>query len=119
MRKLLYILIFALIGETFVYASYPTVESNPFTQSESAYEEGKKLTKKQKLAWILAGLVGGIVGIVIALISQLVYKKKKGQFKFALLGYAAFLILSVLIDFFVSGRVPCGRDELGNIFILG
>tara|TARA_B100000674_G_scaffold14225_1_gene10385 strand:- start:3975 stop:4334 length:360 start_codon:yes stop_codon:yes gene_type:complete len=119
MRKLLYILIFALIGKTFVYASFPTVESNPFTQIESAYEEDKKLTKKQKLAWILAGLVGGIVGIVIALISQLVYKKKKGQFKFALLGYAAFLILSVLIDFFVSGRVPFGLDEIGDIFILG
>ena len=106
------------MGQTSVYASFPIVESNPFTQIETADEEDKKLTKKQKLAWVLAGLVGGIIGVVIASISQLVYKKKKGQFKFALLGYAAFLILSGLISFFVFGEVPYGLDEIGDIFIL-
>ena len=119
MRKLLYILIFALIGHTSIFASFPTVESNLFTQIESVDEEDKKLTKNQKLAWVLVGLFGGIIGVVIALLSQLVYKKKKGQFKFALLGYVAFLILSGLISFFIFGRVPYGLDEIGNIFILG
>ena len=118
MRKLLYLLIFALIGQSSIYASFPIVESNPFTQIESADEEDKKLNKKQKLAWILAGLVGGIIGVVIALLSQLTYKKKKGQFKFALLGYAVFLILSGLISFFVFGEVPYRLDEIGDIFIL-
>ena len=119
MRKLLYILIFALIGQTSVYASFPIVESNTFTQIESADKEDRKLTKKQKLAWFLAGLAGGIIGVVIALISQLLYKKKKGQFKFALLGFVAYLILSGLITFFVFGEVPYGLDEIGDIFILG
>ena len=48
MRKLLYILIFALIGQTSIYASFPIVESNPFTQIESENNEDKKLTKNKK-----------------------------------------------------------------------
>lgn len=118
MRKLLYILIFAIIGQTSIYASFPIIESNPFTQFESVDVDEKKLTKKQKLAWVLAGLSGGIIGVVIALLSQLVYKKKKGQFKFALLGYALFLILSGLLRYFIYGDVPYGLDGIGDIFIL-
>ena len=81
-------------------------------------KEDKKLTKKQKI-WILGWSFGGIIGVVISLLSQLIYKKKKGQFKFILLGYMKkFLILSGLISFFISGEVPYGLDEIGDIFIL-
>ena len=69
-------------------------------------EEGegkKKLTKKQKLAWFLVGLIGGLTGVVIALIAWLISEKKKGQFKFALLGFGAYLIFIGLITFFVFG----------------
>lgn len=119
MRKLLYILIFALIGQTSVYSSFPIVESNNFTQIESVDEEDKKLTKKQKLAWVLVGLIGGFAGVVSALIASLISEKKKGQFKFALLGFGAYLIFIGLITFFVFGDIPFGLNEIDNIFILG
>ena len=109
-----------ILGHTVIYASFPIVESNPFLQIETIEEEAeKKLTNKQKLAWIIAGLAGGLIGVTIALLSQLISKKKKGQFKFALLGYALFLILSGLITYFILGEVPYGIDKIGNIFILG
>ena len=46
MRKLLYILIFALIGQTSIYASFPIVESNPFTQIESENNEERFFNNK-------------------------------------------------------------------------
>ena len=119
MRKFLPILLLLILGHSVIYASFPIVESNQFIQIESVDEEDKKLTKKQKLAWVLVGLIGGLTGVIIALIAWLISKKKKGQFKFALLGFGVYLIIIGIITFFVFGDVPFGLNEIDNIFILG
>ena len=64
MRKLLYILIFTLIGQTSVY-DFPIVESNTFTQIESLDKEDRKLTKKQNHLGLIVGLFffGCIIGV--------------------------------------------------------
>ena len=119
MRKLLPILFLLILEHSVIYASFPIIESNQFTQIESLDEGDKKLTKKQKLAWFLVGLIGGLTGVVIALIAWLISEKKKGQFKFALLGFGVYLIITGLITFFIFGDIPFGLDEIGDIFILG
>ena len=119
MKKLLPILLLLILEHSVIYASFPIIESNQFTQIETVDEEDKKLTKKQKLAWVLVGLIGGFAGVVSALIASLISEKKKGQFKFALLGFGAYLIFIGLITFFVFGDIPFGLNEIDNIFILG
>lgn len=118
MKKLLYILLFAFIAQTSVYASFPVSKHNSFTQIELVdedTEDDKKLTKKQKLAWILVGLVATFLGVVIALIAQLISKKKKGQFKFALIGLAIYFTISIAIEYAITGELPFNLSE---IFIL-
>lgn len=118
MRKLLYILLFSVVGQTSGYTSFPVSEYNNFTQIETIDEEtedDKKLTKKQKLAWILVGLVATFLGVVIALITQLISKKKKGQFKFALIGLAIYFAISIAIEYAITGELPF---NLSKIFIL-
>lgn len=119
MKKLLYILLFALVGQTSVYASFPVSEHNSFTQIEIVdedTEDDKKLTKKQKIAWILVGLLSTFLGVTIALIAQLISKKKKGQFKFALLGLAIYFAILIAAEYAMTGELPF---DLSEIFILG
>lgn len=116
MRKLLYILLFSVVGQTSVYASFPVSGYNNFTQIETInedIEDDKKLTKWQKIAWILAGFLGTFLGVVIALITQLISKKKKGQFKFALLGIAIYFAI------FIAIGLGTGELDPSEIFILG
>ena len=119
MRKLLPIFLLLILGHSAIYASFPIVESNQFIQIESVDEEDKKLTKKQKLAWILVGLLGGLTGVIIALLAWIISKNKKGQLKFVFLGFGVYLIIVGLITFFIFGDIPFGLDEIGDIFILG
>ena len=115
MRKLLYILLFSVVGLTSVYASFPVSGYNNFTQIETIdedTEDDKKLTKRQKFAWFLAGFIGFYLGVIIALIVQLISRKKKGQFKFALFGFLSMILIALLIEH--------GQEIIsGDIFILG
>ena len=119
MKKLLYILLLTFIGQATVYASFPVTETNNFTSIEIVDEEtdeSKKLSTRQKVVWFLVGLLGGILGVIISLIAQLISKKKKGQFKFALLGAGVYYILYTLLMYAIEGELPF---EIGEIFILG
>ena len=82
----LYINFFTYRSYVYFY-SFPTVESNTFTQIESVDKEDRKLTKNQKISWFLAGLFGGIIGVVVRYYLNYCIKKKKGQFKFNILGF--------------------------------
>tara|TARA_X000000368_G_scaffold396168_1_gene364222 strand:+ start:473 stop:832 length:360 start_codon:yes stop_codon:yes gene_type:complete len=119
MRKLLYILLFSVVGQTSVYASFPVSGYNNFRQIETIdedTEDDKKLTKKQKIAWILVGLLTTFLGVTIALITQLISKKKKGQFKFALIGLAIYFAISIAVEYAITGELPF---DLSETFILG
>ena len=53
MRKLLYIILFLIVGQTSVYASFPVSGYNNFAKIETINEDtedDKKLTKKQKIS---------------------------------------------------------------------
>lgn len=116
MRKLLYIILFLIVGQTSVYASFPVSGYNNFAKIETINEDtedDKKLTKIQKIAWILVGFVGIYVGVIAALITQLISKKKKGQFKFALLGFLIFVAILIAMEIGRNGL------DLSDIFILG
>ena len=105
MRKLLYILLFSVVGHTSVYASFPVSGYNNFTQIETIdedTEDDKKLTKRQKFAWFFAGFIGFYFGVIIALIAQLISRKKKGQFKFALFGFLSMILIALCNDFSAS-----------------
>ena len=115
MRKLLYILLFLVVGQTYTYASFPVSGYNNFGQIETIdedTEDEKKLTKRQKIAWIIVGVLGTFLGVVIALITQLISKKKKGQFKFALLGLAIYFAI------FIAIQIATGEFDFREIFIL-
>ena len=119
MKQFILTLLLGLLGFSSVYASFPVTETNNLTSIEivdEETEESKKLSKRQKVVWFLVGLVGGILGVIIALIAQLISKKKKGQFKFALLGAGVYYILYTLLMYAIEGELPF---EIGEIFILG
>ena len=119
MNQFILTLLLGLLGFSCVYASFPVTETNNLTSIEivdEETEESKKLSKRQKVIWFLVGLVGGILGVIIALIAQLISKKKKGQFKFALLGLGVYYILYTLLMFAITGELPF---EIGEIFIFG
>jgi len=119
MKQFILTLLLGLLGFSSVYASFPVTETNNLTSIEivdEETEESKKLSKRQKVFWFLVGLVGGILGVIIALIAQLISKKKKGQFKFALLGAGVYYILYTLLMYAIEGELPF---EIGEIFILG
>ena len=121
MKKIFCIFIFVIFQNNIIFASFPvnkTYDLTKFEITNQTNDGDKKLTKKQKIAWFLIGLAGGIIGLIIALITNLTSKKKKQQFKYALFGFIAFLILNGLISYFINGETPYGLDEIGKIFIL-
>ena len=122
MKKIFYILIILIFQNNIIFASFPVNNTDNLSKVEITYQTNdgdKKLTKKQKIAWFLIGLAGGIIGLIIALITNLTSKKKKQQFKYALLGFIGFLILNGLISYYIFDEIPYGLDEIGDIFILG
>ena len=121
MKKIFYILIILIFQNKIIFASFPVDITGNFSKVEITSQtevDGKELTQKQKIAWVLIGLSGGIVGLIIALVTNLTSKKKKQQFKYALFGFIGFLIFNGLIKYYIFDEIPYGLDEIGKIFIL-
>ena len=121
MKKIFYILIILIFQNNIIFASFPVDITGNFSKVEITSQtevDGKELTQKQKIDWVLIGLSGGIVGLIIALVTNLTSKKKKQQFKYALFGFIGFLILNGLISYYIFDEIPYGLDEIGKIFIL-
>ena len=109
-------ILFCLLSQLTAYASFPVSESIISTTTEIVNNnpDDNPLSKKGKIVWFVLGLFLGIFGVIIAIITQII-RKEKGIIKFALLGFAGFLLITYLI----SGELPYELGEIENIFILG
>ena len=117
MKKTVYTILFCLLSQLTAYSSFPVVGSSEnciTTEIVNNNPDNNTLSKKGKIVWFLLGLFLGIFGVIIAIITQII-RKEKGIIKFALLGFAGFLLITYLI----SGELPYELGEIENIFILG
>ena len=116
MNKTIYTILFCLLSQLTAYSSFPISESNSNVKTEIVNNnpDDNPLSKNGKIAWFLLGLFLGIFGVIIAIITQII-RKEKGIIKFALLGFAGYLLITYLI----TGELPYDLGEIDNIFILG
>ena len=116
MNKTIYTILFCLLSQLTAYSSFPISESTNSIRTEilNNNPDDNTLSKKGKIVWFILGLLLGIVGVIIAIITQII-RKEKGIIKFALLGFAGYLLITYLI----SGDLPYDLGEIDDIFILG
>jgi len=116
MKTTIYIILFCLLYQLTAYSSFPISESSSnsiTTEILNNNPDDNPLSKKGKIVWFVLGLFLGIFGVIIAIITQII-RKEKGIIKFALLGFAGFLLITYLI----SGDLPYDLGEIEDIFIL-
>ena len=121
MPKFILTLLLGIFGFSSIYASFPVTESSNNYEVVISNEETPEdeLTKNQKLLWFLMGLLLTYIGVIIAIISQL-KTKKKGKIKFALFGFATYLLIVGLLFYMIEGELPFDFDfDMGEIFIFG
>ena len=115
MKQKLLTLLFTFLGLTTIYSSFPVTENTNTTEVITwELSDPEPLSKSEKVLWFFGGLLLTYIGVIIAIITQL-SSKKKGQIKYALLGFGLYFLILFAIIYYVSG----GDIDINNIFIFG
>ena len=115
MKKILFTLLFVIVGFNTIQASFPVTENNT---SEMVYSEENNaddpISKSEKVFWFILGLLGFYYGVIIAIIYQLI-TKKKGIIKQALFGFLTLIVLAIL--FLIVVLTELGDLDFGALFL--
>jgi len=116
MKKILFTLIFSMVGFNTIQASFPVTENNTSEMVCSEENNADPISKSEKVFWFILGLLGSYFGVIIAIIYQLI-TKKKGVIKQALFGFLTLIVLAILLLIVLLAGL--GDLDFGEIFFLG